>query len=383
MAKKEAKTKGKYQYYRAKARHPVTGEYRDVYGKTKAERDQKKKALEDAWAAQAEDLASPFVYQYAADWYASASAHMSDARAKEVSREINNNICPVIGHLRLKDVTSDDLRRVMAARGGLSAAAQEKTRQVVKRLFRDAEEAGKCPRDPARNLQASGSPGKQKEALTQQQQDRLLDAVKGLPVELFCYLGLYAGLRREEICGLRWDCVDLDGTAPCIRVRRACRWINNSQPEVSDVLKSAAAWRTVPIPTPLVTVLAAEKTRQEAAQEPLEARFVVSRKDGGPWTYQTLRAAWGAVRARSTASGRKMGEAVYKHPDVKVVLDFPVTPHILRHTYITRLILGGVDLKRVQYLAGHSTARITLDIYTSLMGHEPEDLIADVQQIFG
>ena len=64
-------------------------------------------------------------------------------------------------------------------------------------------------------------------------------------------------------------------------------------------------------------------------------------------------------------------------------MDFSVSPHILRHTYITRLILGGMDLKRVQYLAGHSSAKITLDIYTTVMGHEPEDLIADVQGILG
>lgn len=58
------------------------------------------------------------------------------------------------------------------------------------------------------------------------------------------------------------------------------------------------------------------------------------------------------------------------------------TPHILRHTYITRLILGGMDLKRVQYLAGHSDPKVTIKIYTDLMGHAPEDLIDDVAAIF-
>ena len=138
----------------------------------------------------------------------------------------------------------------------------------------------------------------------------------------------------------------------------------------------------MPIPAPLVNILAAEKTRLTAAQTPLEGRFVVCREDGRPWTYQTLRAAWGAVRARSTADGKKIGERAFRHPDVVVSMDFSVSPHVLRHTYITRLILGGMDLKRVQYLAGHSSAKITLDIYTSLMGHEPEDLIGDVQEIF-
>ena len=76
------------------------------------------------------------------------------------------------------------------------------------------------------------------------------------------------------------------------------------------------------------------------------------------------------------------GDPVFRHPGVVISLDFPVTPHQLRHTYITRLILGGVDVKRVQYLAGHETADVTLDIYTSIMGHRPEELIDDVSQIF-
>ena len=67
---------------------------------------------------------------------------------------------------------------------------------------------------------------------------------------------------------------------------------------------------------------------------------------------------------------------------VTVTLDFMPTPHILRHTYITRLILGGMDLKRVQYLAGHADPKVTLQIYTDLMGHAPEDLIGDVTAVF-
>ena len=79
---------------------------------------------------------------------------------------------------------------------------------------------------------------------------------------------------------------------------------------------------------------------------------------------------------------KKLGDKIPKHPDVVVSIDFPVTAHALRRTYITRLILGGVDLRRVQYLAGHETPEITLEYYTDLMGHQPEDLIGDVRGIF-
>ena len=55
---------------------------------------------------------------------------------------------------------------------------------------------------------------------------------------------------------------------------------------------------------------------------------------------------------------------------------------MLRRTYITRLVLARVPLKRVQYLAGHSDPAITLQIYTDLLEHTPEDLIDDVRSTF-
>ncbi len=54
-------------------------------------------------------------------------------------------------------------------------------------------------------------------------------------------------------------------------------------------------------------------------------------------------------------------------------IDFEVTPHILRHTYITNLLLAGTDTKTVQYLAGHEKPKITLDIYAHLTYNRPED----------
>lgn len=398
MARKETRY-GEYNYYRKKIRKP-DGSYLPVYGKTIAERDEKAAAIQAQWAAEAEAAESPFVWQYAAEWFTTASAGMSEARRAAVSREINQNICPVIGHLRMKDVTADDVKKVMAARAGMAKATQEKTRQILRHMFADAEEAGKIPRDPARRVKAGGRPTQKKEALTEEEQKILLSAVEGLPVWLFCMIALYSGLRREEICALQWDCVELEGKAPHVRVRRACRWIRNNQPEVERLLKTDAAWRTVPIPPPLVAALkAARGTDPDLDENALRSRCVLPSDDGGPWSYTTLKNAWDSVKARSTGTVKrlrkdpktgqkvtvevvkKLGDKIPKH-DARITIDFPVSPHILRHTYVTRLILGGMDLKRVQYLAGHASAKVTLDIYTSLMGHQPEDLIDDIAGIF-
>ena len=82
----------------------------------------------------------------------------------------------------------------------------------------------------------------------------LLDTVKGLPPHLFIVLGLYSGLRREEILALQWDCVFLDEPTPYISVRRAWRTEHN-RPVISTTLKTKAARRDIPIPKCLVDCL--------------------------------------------------------------------------------------------------------------------------------
>ena len=63
-------------------------------------------------------------------------------------------------------------------------------------------------------------------------------------------------------------------------------------------------------------------------------------------------------------------------------MDFYITPHILRHTYITNLIYAGVDPKTVQYLAGHENSKTTMDIYCKVKYNKPKDLLPIVNRAF-
>lgn len=399
MPRKAAKKYGPGgQYYRKRIKTP-DGKYEDIYGKTKAELAEKVTLRLNQLAA--DGNVSPdeiFFFEYAAGWYARREPHLSPGMRKMVKHEINDVICPVIGGKRLRDINSDDVAAVMATRAHLSRSAQSKTVQVMRQIFDAALEADMIEKLPTRRLRAEGKAAAPKKALTEQQADELLEAVRGLTVEPCVMLGLYTGMRREEICGLLWDSVELDGPAPHITVRRACRWPKNTVGEISEVLKTDAAARTIPIPKQLVQYLQELKAAQLAAIEKaplpkggsgeagggyaLRKRCVYGTDVGKPISLTTFRRRWEAIYHRSTASGRALGEKVRNHK-YSITLDFYPTPHILRHTYITRLILGGVDLKRVQYLAGHADPKVTLQIYTDLMGHAPEDLIADVDRIFG
>ena len=368
------------QYYRKRITRP-DGKTEDVYARTVTELNEKVIQRKAALAAGVKPQ-EMYVFEYCAGFFARKAPHLSPDRQNLYQSQINKVICPVIGGKLLRDVTLDDLKDVLATRAHLGHRSQEDTVQILKQIFSAAADADVIPKDPSLKLRAGGRPKAPKQALTEAQQAQLLAAVRGLKVEPFVMLGLYTGMRRGEICGLRWSCVHLDGPAPYIEVRRACRWPDHIHPEVTDDLKSPAAFRDIPIPPQLVEYLQLVKSNlpiQDGRKIP--SWYVYSSGDGQPVSLTTMRRRWETIRTRSTASGRELGERIPKHK-VAVSLDFMPTPHILRHTYVTRLVLSKMDLKRVQYLAGHADPEITLQIYTSLQKADPDALAADIWAAF-
>ena len=68
------------------------------------------------------------------------------------------------------------------------------------------------------NAKGGGVPQEDRQALTDEQVEQLLDAIRDLPPYVFVMIGLYAGLRREEILALQWDSVYLDTDTPYLGV---------------------------------------------------------------------------------------------------------------------------------------------------------------------
>ncbi|MBS5433934.1 MAG: site-specific integrase [Firmicutes bacterium] len=369
------------QSYRKKIKNPLTGKWTDVYGKTKAELREKLRARE----AEYQLLTQPerlLVWQYAAQWYKLNTAGLSAKRREDYKNAVNNHICPVIGQRVLQDIKPDDIKAVMLAASGLSKSGQQKIVTTLKRLFAAAEDNDLIKRSPCRDLKAGGAPSKEKVPLTKAQQSALLSAVSGCAVEPFVYLCLYAGLRRGEALGLQWDCVYLTQTPPYLEVKRTLRWEGKNTPVVDSSLKSKASQRKIPLPPQLFDCLSSlQSARKKEKPELYESPFVVCNQSGGPVSATGFRKMWDAVRIRSVREGYALGDKVRNHP-ILVTLDFHVTPHQLRHTYITELIMSGASIKTVQYLAGHATVQLTLNIYTHLMANTPADTMPAISKAF-
>ena len=337
MPRKAAKKYGSGgNYYRKRIKN-AEGKYEDVYGRTQAELAEKVtlrlNQIAAAGAVSPEDL---FFFEYAAGWYARREPHLSPGMRKMVKHEINDVICPVIGGKRIREITSDDLAAVMATRAHLSRSAQSKTVQVIRQVFDAAHEAGVIDKLPTRRLRAEGKAAAPKKALTESQAADLLDAVRGLPVEPCVMLGLYTGMRREEICGLKWQ--DFDEKTGRLQIRRAVTSRKGGGVKVGET-KTEKGTRSIQLPPSTVEILKARK-----------------KKSYSEWIFHNPTV---PELPMSPGTAYRRMKTLLRYAELP-----PIRFHDLRHTFATHALTSGVDAKTLSRILGHTNASFTLDTYT-------------------
>ncbi len=332
---------------------------------------------------------NPTVAEYAEKWLVMQSAHIQPSTLEGYTNAVRKYIIGSIGDMYMSEVTADDIKLAMVPVAKKSAAVYSTVNMLFKSIFYSAEYSNLVKDNPTKKLNAKGgTPKKEKEALTDEQAARLLDTIRGLPPYVFVMIGLYSGLRREEILALQWDCVFLDGPTPYISVRRAWHEEKN-RPVINSELKTKSARRDVPIPNVLVECLREEKEKSIS-------EYVIADRDGQPLSYSQFARIWNYIRIRSTkertiykyVNGQAIkkrfkpqpGQTCVNRENIVYCIDFDVTPHLLRHTYITNLIHAGVDPKTVQYLAGHKNSKVTMDIYAKVKYNKPEELSSVVNE---
>ena len=198
------------------------------------------------------------------------------------------------------------------------------------------------------SIKAAGAETEEVEALSDEQCAALLNAIRGTRAYLFVELLLYTGLRRGEALGLMWKDIDFNKAELSV-----CRSIvytdDHPEGEINPDLKTTNARRNIPIVPWLLEDL-------KAAKKESNALYVFSMQGGAFLSKTSFRRMWDIIDRRTVGSETKRSL-------LDRVLDFKVHPHQLRHTCITRWIENGMDLKEAQYLAGHATADITMNIY--------------------
>ncbi|MDR2655523.1 MAG: site-specific integrase [Oscillospiraceae bacterium] len=331
----------------------IEGKQRAIYVKTPEEVAEKIDELQKEATAGLVVGDSTTFPEYAKRWFEYKKTGIKENTTDTTYlSNLNSHILPYFENIKLKDIRPSVIKGFMASISNMSYSAQSKNLMIINQIMSNAEADGLILKNPCKGIKAQGKRSASKEPLTQEQCQRFLNASTGTSLNSFILLRLYAGLCREEALGLKWERVHLDDV-PHIEILGTTIFSRGNS-LYSDSLKTAAARRVIPLPAPL---------RDELKKVEDKTGFVVpSVKD----------------------TEKPMPEATYKRAFNRInsQLDFKVHAHLLRHTYISNLCASGLDIKKIQYLAGHEDPQITLKIYAHVINNTPEELIKTIDEAF-
>ena len=181
----------------------------------------------------------------------------------------------------------------------------------------------------------------EKQVLGDSQLDKFMDAIRQEPYwNDFFYVEVMTGLRRGEICGIKWSDINFDeGT---LYIKRSIGRVKNGSITVGET-KTVAGARKIILPPSVLTLL--EKKKADAINEWVFPHYM---KPSDPLHPDT------AYRKLKT---------ILKNLELPLIRF-----HDLRHTFATQATQGGVDAKTLAGILGHTDASFTLDTYTHVTG---------------
>ena len=281
-----------HKYYRTDV-EDAEGKRVILYGKTREELYDKEMAALEKVDNITFRQKSPTVAEYCEKWLLMQSVHIRNTTLTDYTSKVRRHIIKELGQKRMAEVTLDDIQVALVPVSKKSVSVYKSVIILYKSIFRAAQESHVIDTNPTIYLNAKGGgiPQEDKQALTDEQAERLLDAIQGLPPYVFVMIGLYAGLRREEILALQWDSVYLDTEAPYLTVRRAWHTEHN-RPIILTELKTKAAERNIPLPDRLADCLREAKKKSTS-------EYVIANRDGEPLSYTQFKRLWQYIVTRT------------------------------------------------------------------------------------
>ena len=191
---------------------------------------------------------------------------------------------------------------------------------------------------------------------TPEQLGVLLAKAVGTRLELPMFICAYLGLRRGELCGLRWSDVDLEHHTITIENTHT----QAGKKEIEKGTKTASSTRTLYLPDTLCDMLKAAKEHQQACRATYKNTVIVM-EDGRPFRPNYLSELFGKFLADNDLP--------------KIVL------HELRHTFASLSNQAGIPAYNIGKALGHSTPATTQKIYTHLLDQTHTQAVEGVAAI--
>lgn len=241
---------------------------------------------------------------------------------------------------------------------GLSANSVNGIITVIQNSLKLAYMLGEVKEYSANKIKRPKIKEKEVSCFTISEQKRIeLAVLSGKKPKLFgIVLCLYTGLRIGELLALEWS--DIDFQRGTIMVSKTChdgRGENEKLRRITDTPKTASSKRTIPMPKQLLPLLK-EKKRNSLS------KYVIETTKGE------------AVRVNSY---QRSFETLQKKLGIE-----KKGFHSLRHTFATRALECGMDMKTLSEILGHKNATVTLNRYAHSLQEHKQEMMNKVGKVF-
>lgn len=354
---------GRWEARYTVGRDPGTGKQiqRSVYGATQKEVRQK---LSQAVAAiDSGTYTAPSkmtVGQWLDIWQRDYLGGVKPFTVLNYSQHIKNHIKPALGVMKLEALNAhtiqgfyNSLGKPQGGKPGLSAKTVKCIHGVLHKSLSQAVKVGYLRFNPADACELPRIERKEIKPLDNEEIAAFMEAIQGHRFEAVYLVTLFTGLRRGEVCGLTWDCIDLDlGT---ILVNKQLQSVPGQPGEFRLVSSKNGKGRTITAAPFVVDVLRRHKVQQA------EMRL----KAGSLWQDNNF------VFCNEIGERLSPNTVYHNFKRIAASIGLPEARlHDLRHSYAVAALRAGDDIKTVQGNLGHHTASFTLDTY----GHVTEEM---------
>lgn len=269
---------------------------------------------------------------------------------------IDNHLVPALGDTPILKLSPKEIQQYytqVQRDSGLSSNTLRRHHDLLSSALRTAVRQDMLLVSPMERVEPPRSRQYEADFYNPEELKRLYALLQGHWMELPVKLAGSLGLRREELCGLKWDNVNFQRRVLYIREARTAFGSTIVQKET----KNRASVRTLYMPEEILQLLRREEERQRRELDSLTGHVVLDQK-GQPYSPNALSLAF-------TRFVRKN--------------DLPrVTLHGLRHSFATVASFQGVPLFDIGKALGHSTPATTGRIYTHLIDRTHEETLMKV-----
>ena len=314
-----------------------------------------------------------FFGDYASEWYRVRKEPFISASSRESYRTaLNKHLFPVYGERMLRSIGAMELQAFLNGYAGKSKSQITNILATLRGVFGSAMADRLIFTDPTEHLiRPTATPTAVKPTLTPEQRAALEDVCRTHPQGHYLALMYYLGCRSGEARGLMWQDVDWD--RDLIHIARDIDYKANGQP---GALKNAASDRHVPMPAPLRAIL-----------QPLRGlpdTYIAHAPSGPdrPLSKSSADRLWVHLLAAAGMAQPAPEDGKFEKYDPRHKLRALITPHALRHNYVTMCWEHGIDPYETMKLVGHASITTTMNIYTHLSETQMKKTAAKLDDMF-